>query len=33
VPFDSSKPNDYLTKFALGLKGKQKLVAGKVVEK
>jgi nitrate/nitrite transport system substrate-binding protein len=32
VSFDASKPNDYLTKFAIGLKGKQKVVGGKVVE-
>lgn len=33
VPFDSTKPNDYLAKFAIGLKGKQKLAGGKIVEK
>jgi len=32
VSFDASKPNDYLAKFAIGLKGKQKVVGGKVVE-
>ncbi len=32
VTFDATKPNDYLTKFAIGLKGKQKVVGGKVVE-
>ena len=32
VSFDANKPNDYLTKFAIGLKGKQKVVGGKVVE-
>ncbi len=32
VNFDATKPNDYLTKFAIGLKGKQKVVGGKVVE-
>lgn len=32
VSFDATKPNDYLTKFAIGLKGKQKVVGGKVVE-
>jgi nitrate/nitrite transport system substrate-binding protein len=32
VSFDASKPNDYLTKFAIGLKGKQKVVGGKIVE-
>ena len=30
--FDGTKPNDYLTKFPIGLKGKQKVVGGKVVE-
>jgi nitrate/nitrite transport system substrate-binding protein len=33
VPFDSTKPNDYLMKFAIGLKGSQKVVGGKVVAK
>ena len=32
VVFDATKPNDYLNKFAIGLKGKQKVVGGKVVE-
>ena len=32
VSFDANKPNDYLNKFAIGLKGKQKVVGGKVVE-
>jgi len=32
VSFDAGKPNDYLAKFAIGLKGKQKVVGGKVVE-
>ncbi|MDO9163723.1 MAG: CmpA/NrtA family ABC transporter substrate-binding protein [Methylococcaceae bacterium] len=32
VSFDANKPNDYLAKFAIGLKGKQKVVGGKVVE-
>lgn len=32
VSFDANKPNDYLSKFAIGLKGKQKVVGGKVVE-
>ncbi|MDP3877541.1 MAG: CmpA/NrtA family ABC transporter substrate-binding protein [Methylobacter sp.] len=32
VSFDASKPNDYLSKFAIGLKGKQKVVGGKVVD-
>ncbi len=33
VAFDASKPNDYLTKFTIGLKGTQKVVSGKIVEK
>lgn len=32
VSFDATKPNEYLNKFAIGLKGKQKVVGGKVVE-
>jgi nitrate/nitrite transport system substrate-binding protein len=32
VVFDGTKPNDYLTKFKIGLKGKQKVVGGKIVE-
>jgi len=32
ITFDATKPNDYLSKFAIGLKGKQKVVGGKVVE-
>ncbi len=32
IVFNSIKPNEYLTQFAIGLKGKQKVVAGKVVE-
>jgi nitrate/nitrite transport system substrate-binding protein len=32
IVFDGSKPNEYLTKFPIGLKGKQKIVGGKVVE-
>jgi len=32
VVFDGTKPNDYLNKFAIGLKGKQKVVGGKIVE-
>ncbi|MGZ8094874.1 MAG: CmpA/NrtA family ABC transporter substrate-binding protein [Methylosarcina sp.] len=32
VMFDGTKPNEYLTKFAIGLKGKQKVVGGKIVE-
>jgi len=32
IVYDGSKPNDYLSQFAIGLKGKQKVVGGKVVE-
>lgn len=32
IVFDGTKPNDYLTKFPIGLKGKQKVVDGKVAE-
>jgi len=32
IVYDAAKPNDYLAKFAIGLKGKQKVVDGKVVE-
>jgi nitrate/nitrite transport system substrate-binding protein len=32
IAFDGTKPNEYLTKFTIGLKGKQKLVGGKIVE-
>ena len=32
IPFDANKPNDYLEKFPIGLKGKQKVVGGKVVD-
>jgi len=32
IAFDGTKPNEYLTKFKIGLKGKQKLVGGKIVE-
>jgi len=32
ISFDANKPNDYLSKFAIGLKGKQKLAGGKIVE-
>jgi len=32
IVYDGSKPNDYLSKFAIGLKGKQKVVGGKVVD-
>ncbi len=33
ITFDATKPNDYLSKFAIGLKGKQVVAGGKVVEK
>lgn len=33
IPFDATKPNEYLTKFPIGLKGKQKVAGGKIVEK
>ncbi len=32
IAFDPNKPNDYLEKFPIGLKGKQKVVGGKVVD-
>lgn len=32
ITFDGTKPNEYLTHFAIGLKGKQKVVGGKIVE-
>lgn len=32
VVFDGTKPNEYLNQFKIGLKGKQKVVGGKVVE-
>lgn len=32
ITFDANKPNDYLKQFAIGLKGKQKVSGGKVVE-
>lgn len=32
IVFDATKPNDYLTKFPIGLKGKQKVSGGKVVD-
>jgi nitrate/nitrite transport system substrate-binding protein len=32
IAFDANKPNDYLAKFPIGLKGKQKVVGGKVTE-
>ncbi|MGZ8152920.1 MAG: CmpA/NrtA family ABC transporter substrate-binding protein [Methylovulum sp.] len=32
VVFDGTKPNEYLSKFTIGLKGKQKVVGGKIVE-
>jgi len=33
IAFDATKPNEYLTKFPIGLKGKQKVAGGKIVEK
>ena len=33
VTFDATKPNEYLQKFAIGLKGKQIVAGGKIVEK
>ncbi|CAA9890657.1 Nitrate/nitrite transport system substrate-binding protein [Candidatus Methylobacter favarea] len=32
IIYDGSKPNEYLTKFTIGLKGKQKISGGKIVE-
>ncbi|CAG7855765.1 nitrate/nitrite transport system substrate-binding protein [biofilm metagenome] len=32
IAYDGSKPNDYLKQFAIGLKGKQKVTGGKIVE-
>ncbi len=32
IVYDGSKPNDYLSQFTIGLKGKQTVVDGKVVE-
>lgn len=32
IVYDGKKPNDYLAKFPIGLKGKQKVVGGKIVE-
>lgn len=32
IPFDAEKPNDYLAKFPLGLKGKQSVSGGKIVD-
>lgn len=32
IPFDAGKPNDYLAKFSIGLKGKQTVSGGKVVD-
>ncbi|MBL6986401.1 MAG: ABC transporter substrate-binding protein [Methylobacter sp.] len=32
IVYDGNKPNDYLSKFAIGLKGKQTVADGKVVE-
>jgi nitrate/nitrite transport system substrate-binding protein len=32
IVFDGAKPNEYIDKFPIGLKGKQKVVGGKIVE-
>jgi nitrate/nitrite transport system substrate-binding protein len=32
IVYEGGKPNEYLTKFAIGLKGKQKVVGGKIVD-
>lgn len=32
IVFDGTKPNEYLDKFPIGLKGKQKIAGGKIVE-
>lgn len=32
IVYDGTKPNEYLSKFTIGLKGKQKVVGGKIVE-
>lgn len=32
IPFDAGKPNEYLAKFPIGLKGKQTVSGGKIVE-
>ncbi|WP_446810997.1 CmpA/NrtA family ABC transporter substrate-binding protein [Methylomonas sp. 2BW1-5-20] len=32
IPFDANKPNDYLAKFTIGLKGKQTVTGGKIVD-
>ncbi|OQW67136.1 MAG: nickel ABC transporter substrate-binding protein [Proteobacteria bacterium ST_bin11] len=32
IPFDANKPNDYLAKFPIGLKGKQTVSGGKIVD-
>ncbi len=32
IVFNGAKPNEYLNQFAIGLKGKQKVVGGKVIE-
>jgi len=32
IVYDGTKPNEYLAKFPIGLKGKQKVVGGKIVE-
>ncbi len=32
IPYDANKPNDYLAKFPIGLKGKQTVSGGKIVD-
>ncbi|WP_239649944.1 hypothetical protein [Methylocucumis oryzae] len=32
ITYDGNKPNEYLDKFSIGLKGKQKVAGGKVVD-
>jgi nitrate/nitrite transport system substrate-binding protein len=32
IAYDGTKPNDYLSKFSIGLKGKQKVASGKIVD-
>jgi nitrate/nitrite transport system substrate-binding protein len=32
IAFDANKANDYLAKFAIGLKGKQTVAGGKIVD-
>jgi nitrate/nitrite transport system substrate-binding protein len=32
IAFDGTKPNEYLSKFSIGLKGKQKVASGKIVD-